>query len=88
MCRLAVQHPCNPLSQCAPKPEGDKYGFTHFARASNSGRGVQPLPSDSRRRPDRKALEASAHTGAVWSVMLVSLSGSHCELEWLTMFRY
>ena len=45
--------------QCAPKPEGDKYGFTHFARASNSGRGLTPLPSDSRRRPDRKALEVS-----------------------------
>jgi Oxysterol-binding protein len=39
-----------------PKPEGDKYGFTHWARKLNDCGGVNPLPSDSRRRPDRHAL--------------------------------
>lgn len=48
------------LAQCKEKPKGDKYGFTHFARSLNSGKGIAPLSSDSRRRPDRYALEASA----------------------------
>jgi len=43
--------------QCKEKPKGDKYGFTYFARMMNEGKGVAPLPSDSRRRPDRAALE-------------------------------
>ena len=43
--------------QAAPKPEGDKYGFTHFAHKLNSSEGVNPLPSDSRRRKDRHALQ-------------------------------
>jgi hypothetical protein len=43
--------------QAAPKPEGDKYGFTHFAHKLNSSEGVSPLPSDSRRRKDRHALQ-------------------------------
>ncbi len=43
--------------QCKEKPEGDKYGFTYFARMLNSGKGLAPLPSDSRRRADRAALE-------------------------------
>eukprot|EP00884_Botryococcus_braunii_P006702 jgi/Botrbrau1/16032/Bobra.7_2s0006.1 len=42
--------------QCKEKPEGDKYGFTYFSRRLNDGKGVAPLPSDSRRRPDRHAL--------------------------------
>ena len=46
--------------QCKEKPKGDKYGFTHFARSLNSGKGIAPLSSDSRRRADRYALEASA----------------------------
>ncbi|CAL5227744.1 g10760 [Coccomyxa viridis] len=45
------------LWQCKEKPKGDKYGFTHFARMLNAGKGVAPLASDSRRRPDRAALE-------------------------------
>lgn len=43
--------------QCKEKPKGDKYGFTYFARMMNNGKGLAPLPSDSRRRPDRAALE-------------------------------
>ena len=43
--------------QCKEKPKGDKYGFTHFARLLCSGKGLAPLGSDSRRRPDRAALE-------------------------------
>jgi hypothetical protein len=43
--------------QAEPKPEGDKYGFTHFAHKLNSSEGVNPLPSDSRRRKDRHALQ-------------------------------
>eukprot|EP00887_Chlorella_sp_A99_P003091 scaffold9.g3091.t1 len=45
------------LWRCVPKPEGDPYGFTHFAHKLNSCEGVNPLPSDSRRRPDRAKLE-------------------------------
>lgn len=45
------------VMQCTPKPEGDKYGFSSFARMLLSGKGLNPLPSDSRRRPDRTALE-------------------------------
>jgi hypothetical protein len=44
-------------AQCAEKPKGDKYGFTHFARMMCDGKGLAPLRSDSRRRPDRAALE-------------------------------
>ncbi len=46
------------LWTCAPKPEGDHFGFTHFARRLNTCAGLRlpPLPSDSRRRPDREAL--------------------------------
>ena len=43
--------------QCKEKPKGDKYGFGHFSRLLNSGKGINPLLSDSRRRPDRYALE-------------------------------
>lgn len=46
--------------QCKEKPRGDKYGFTYFARMMNEGKGVAPLSSDSRRRPDRAALEVSS----------------------------
>ena len=45
------------MAQCKEKPKGDKYGFTYFARMMNEGKGVAPLGSDSRRRPDRAALE-------------------------------
>jgi len=47
------------LLQCKEKPVGDKYGFGYFSRLMNSGKGVNPLLSDSRRRPDRFALEVS-----------------------------
>ncbi len=49
---------------CPPKPEGDKFGFTHFARRLCEGTGLDPLPSDSRRRPDRAALEAGDQRAA------------------------
>ena len=43
--------------QASEKPEGDKYGFTHFAHKLMSSKGLNPLPSDARRRADRFALE-------------------------------
>jgi hypothetical protein len=46
---------------CKEKPVGDKYGFGYFSRLMNSGKGVNPLLSDSRRRPDRFALENGDH---------------------------
>lgn len=42
---------------CREKPENDPYSFTHFAHELNSCEGINPLPSDSRRRPDRALLE-------------------------------
>ena len=46
------------VMQCSDKPsDPDKYGFSNFARMLMSGKGVNPLPSDSRRRPDRAALQ-------------------------------
>jgi len=48
------------LWTCKPKPENDPYQFTEFAHLLNSIEtcdGVDPLPSDSRRRPDRALLE-------------------------------
>jgi hypothetical protein len=52
-------------SQCAEKPADDYYGFTHFARdVLNSCKGgINPLPSDSRRRPDRALLELGNSSG-------------------------
>ncbi|KAK9830605.1 hypothetical protein WJX81_004342 [Elliptochloris bilobata] len=52
------------LWKCKEKPKGDKYGFTHFSRFLNSGKGIAPLSSDSRRRPDRYALELGDHSAA------------------------
>ncbi|DBA92841.1 hypothetical protein WJX77_001671 [Trebouxia sp. C0004] len=50
------------LWTCSAKPdEADKYGFSNFARMLMSGKGLNPLPSDSRRRPDRTALELGDH---------------------------
>lgn len=46
------------------KPEGDVYKFTHFAHKLMAGKGINPLPSDSRRRKDRLALQARA-----WSLI-------------------
>ncbi len=45
------------LWTCEPKPENDPYQFTKFAHVLNSCEGINPLPSDSRRRPDRALLE-------------------------------
>ena len=47
------------VMQCKEKPQGDKYGFTSFALELCSGKGLDPLPSDSRRRGDRHALHVS-----------------------------
>ncbi|EFJ40057.1 oxysterol binding protein [Volvox carteri f. nagariensis] len=47
------------LWTCTPKPVSDYYSFTHFAHKLNSSEGIRtPLPSDSRRRPDRSKLAA------------------------------
>ena len=52
--------------QCSPKPEPlCKYGFTKFAKHLCGGAGkAAPLASDSRRRPDRAALERGDHAAA------------------------
>lgn len=52
--------------QCSPKPEPlCKYGFTNFAKHLCSGAGKSSLlASDSRRRPDRAALERGDHAAA------------------------
>lgn len=49
------------LWQASEKPSGDVYGFTDFARKLNSASSAPKgglLPSDSRFRPDRAALES------------------------------
>jgi hypothetical protein len=50
------------LWTCAPEPAGDHYGMSHFARRLSSCAALRapPLPSDSRRRPDREALARRA----------------------------
>ena len=53
------------LWTCAPKPEGDYYGFTAYAHKLNACEGIaEPLASDSRRRRDRLALEAGEMAAA------------------------
>ena len=57
---------CLPLPhlQCREKPVDDPYSFTHFAHELNScADGINPLPSDSRRRPDRALLELGNSSG-------------------------
>ena len=52
------------LWRCTPKPVDDPYSFTTFAHTLNScADGINPLPSDSRRRPDRALLEAGNSSG-------------------------
>jgi hypothetical protein len=54
------------LWTCADKPEGDMYGCTQFALQLNTCQHLvkPPLPSDSRRRADRLALEQRQIAGA------------------------
>lgn len=53
------------LWTCTEKPADDPYGFTHFAHKLNScADGINPLPSDSRRRPDRALLEGGNSSDA------------------------
>ena len=84
---VSLSKVCNPddagsCVQCKQKPKGDKYGFTYFARMMNEGKGVAPLSSDSRRRPDRAALEVSCficvhqHIVFVHSRQPLRISGS------------
>lgn len=55
------------LWTCTPKPVNDYYSFTTFAHRLNSSEGIRkPLPSDSRRRPDRSKL-AAGEMGAAGS---------------------
>lgn len=55
---------CFILPQCKEKPADDPYQFTHFAHELNSCEdGINPLPSDSRRRPDRALLELGNSSG-------------------------
>ena len=52
--------------QCREKPADDPYSFTHFAHELNSCKdGINPLPSDSRRRPDRALLELGNSSGGL-----------------------
>ena len=54
-----------PAPQCREKPADDPYQFTHFCHELNSCTGgINPLPSDSRRRPDRALLELGNSSGA------------------------
>lgn len=46
------------LWTASPKPEGHKYSWTQFVPKLQDCKTINPLPSDSRRRPDRAALEA------------------------------
>ena len=62
---VALRHIVTVL-QCKEKPQGDKYGFGYFSRQLNSGKGVKPLLSDSRRRPDRYALEVISIIRFFW----------------------
>lgn len=53
------------LWTCEAKPKGDYYSFTNYAHKLNSSEGIKtPLPSDSRRRPDRAALAKGEMTNA------------------------
>lgn len=45
------------LWTCREKPEDDPYSFTYFAHELNNCEDINPMPSDSRRRPDRALLE-------------------------------
>ncbi|KXZ44648.1 hypothetical protein GPECTOR_64g142 [Gonium pectorale] len=57
--------PVKRLWTCTPKPVGDYYSFTAFAHRLNSSEGIRtPLPSDSRRRPDRAKLAAGEMVAA------------------------
>ncbi|PNW85958.1 hypothetical protein CHLRE_03g199759v5 [Chlamydomonas reinhardtii] len=57
--------PVKRLWTCAAKPVGDYYSFTTFAHKLNSSEGIRaPLPSDSRRRPDRANLAAGQMAAA------------------------
>lgn len=67
--------------QCSDKPaDPDKYGFSNFARMLMSGKGLNPLPSDSRRRPDRAALQV----GPTCSFPSFSYSQHHFPGVYLT----
>ncbi|KAG2436640.1 hypothetical protein HXX76_006168 [Chlamydomonas incerta] len=57
--------PVKRLWTCTAKPAGDYYSFTTFAHKLNSSEGIRaPLPSDSRRRPDRANLAAGQMAAA------------------------
>jgi len=66
---VAVRCTAEPLlhaaPQCAPKPEGDTYKFTHFAHKLMASKGINPLLSDSRRRKDRLALQVRLRVAAL-----------------------
>lgn len=64
--------------QATPKPEGDKYGFTHFAHKLNSSEDVNPLPSDSRRRSDRHALQVREAGGMEYSLFADCFACEQC----------
>ncbi len=53
----APDAPRTRLWTCRVRPAPDPYSFTHFAHELNACAGTNPLASDSRRRPDRAALE-------------------------------
>lgn len=55
---LAGQQPTR-MWTCTEKPKGDYYSFSYFTHKISSSENIrEPLPSDSRRRPDRSALYA------------------------------
>jgi Oxysterol-binding protein len=50
--------------QCREKPADDPYNWTHFAHELCGAKDINPLPSDSRRRPDRYLLETGKSSEA------------------------
>ena len=69
--------------QCKEKPASDKYGFGYFSRHLNSGKGINPLLSDSRRRSDRYALEV----GLPLCVAAMLPKPDHSPVRGLTLGR-
>lgn len=74
--------PVERLWTCKDKPEGEYYGRTYFALRLGACSGIpEPLQSDSRRRPDRSALdeEDSAAAGS-WKYRLEEMQ--RAEQRW------
>ena len=74
------------VPQCAAKPEGDTYKFTHFAHKLMASKGLNPLLSDSRRRKDRLALQVRSF-GHLYSAEVTSSLHVRCVCRLLACLR-